>query len=420
MANLFLRGGHKLAGRVRMSGAKNAVLPIIAATLLTDDEVTIFDAPDLNDVRVILSIIESMGRKADFSHNTIRMKAGSLQNSEPDAEMVKKMRASILLAGSVLAKTGRVRVALPGGCAIGARPIDLHLKGFKLLGAEVIMDDDAVEIRADKLKGNHIYLDFPSVGATENILIAATLAEGVTVIENAAKEPEIIDLADFLNKMGADIRGAGSDVITIYGKERLYGGVSHKIISDRIEAGTFMVAAAITGGEILIENVILDHLTPLIAKLREMGVSFEERGDAVLVKGSDKLSPVNVKTLPYPGYPTDMQAQMMAILSVVPGSSIITETIFENRLMHAEELKKMGAKIEVVKQQALITGVEKLRGAKVRATDLRAGAALILAGLVAEGETEIFDTYHIDRGYEHIEEKFRSLGADIWRGTDEF
>ncbi len=414
MSNILVKGGNPLKGTVRISGAKNSVLPILAATLLSDGKITIHDVPHLADVNAVIDTISALGKDITLEDHVVNIKEGGNITSFPPDEHVVKLRASFLMAGSILAKTGRVRIALPGGCAIGSRPIDLHLKGFRTMGAVVTMEENHIDITCQQLKGGRIYLDFPSVGATENIMIAATLAEGVTVIENAAKEPEIIDLAEFLNKLGADVRDAGSDVITIYGKEAFTEDMNHTIIPDRIEAGTYMVAAAITGGEVLVENVILNHLQPVVAKLRELGVVLEDRRGSVLVKGVKTMQPANVQTMPYPGFPTDLQAQMMIILCTIPGQSTVTETIFENRLMHAEEFIKMGANITLEgKNTAHVHGVEKLKGTLVRATDLRTGASLILGGLVAEGETEIADAYHIYRGYEDFIEKFKALGAEI-------
>ncbi len=414
MSRIVIHGGKKLKGTVKVSGAKNSVLPIIAATLLSEGKNTIYDAPYLEDVKIILEVIKAVGVDVKMEENTIYTEYKGKLHWEPPADLVKRMRASFLVAGPLLAKLKKVKISLPGGCAIGKRPIDLHLKGFVAMGAEVSFGDEYVEITTDGLKGADIYLDFPSVGATENIMMAASLAEGETIIENAAKEPEIVDLANFLNHMGAKIFGAGTDIIRIRGQKAL-GGAVHTIIPDRIEAGTFMIAGAITGSEITIQNVVTDHLKPVIAKLREIGTEITETEEGILVKGNEIILPTDIKTLPYPGFPTDLQAQMMALLSVSNGTSEITESVFENRFMHADEFQKMGAQIHVIGRVAVVTGVKKLTGAAVKATDLRAGAALILAGLVAEGKTEVSETYHIDRGYEKIEEKFRSLNADIVR-----
>ena len=325
-----------------------------------------------------------------------------------------KMRASLLVMGPLLARLGKSKSSLPGGCAIGTRPIDLHLKGFKALGANIETEHGNIEAYTDKLIGDKIYLDFPSVGATENIMMAATMAEGETIIDNAAMEPEIVDLQNFLNKLGADIRGAGTSTIKIKGVEKLGGG-SHQIIPDRIEAGTFMVAAAITGGDVIVDNVISSHIKPVIAKLKEVGVEVIENGDSVRVIGTNNPKAVDIKTLPYPGFPTDMAAQFMALLTTCKGSSVVIETVFENRFMHVDELKRMGADIKIDGKSAIVRGVDQLTGAKVKASDLRAGAALILAGLVADGETEVGNIYHIDRGYVDIEGRLVNLGARISR-----
>jgi UDP-N-acetylglucosamine 1-carboxyvinyltransferase len=328
------------------------------------------------------------------------------------------MRASFLIMGPLLARTGSAKISLPGGCAIGSRPIDLHLKGFEALGAEIVIGHGFIEAKAPHgLIGTRVYLDFPSVGATENIMMAASLAKGQTIIENAAEEPEIVDLANYINIMGGKVKGAGTNIIKVDGVKELHGA-PHTVIPDRVEAGTYMVAAAITGGDILIENVIIDHLKPVVAKLKEAGVSISEEGTGIRVIGGQQLlKAVDIKTLPYPGFPTDMQAQMMAMTTVAYGTSIVTETVFENRFMHVDELKRMGAHIKIEGRSAIVEGVRKLTGAPVKATDLRAGAALLLAGLVAEGETEISCIHHIDRGYDGIERKFRGLGANIRRIT---
>ncbi len=344
----------------------------------------------------------------------MQVDANQLSTHETPYELVRKMRASILVMGPLLARLGRARVSLPGGCNIGSRPIDLLLKGFIALGAEVIMGHGYIEAVASRLTGGRIYLDFPSVGATENIMMAACLAQGTTIIENAAAEPEIVDLANYLNAAGAQVRGAGTSLIRITGVQELKG-TQHTVIPDRIEAGTFIAAAAITGGRVLITNVLVDHLKPIIAKFEEVGVKFLEQEDGLLVVGNTPLSATDIKTLPYPGFPTDMQAQVMAVLTVARGTSVITETIFENRFMHVDELKRMNANVKIEGRSAIIEGVTALTGAPVNATDLRAGAALVLAGLVAEGVTEIGNIHHIDRGYYNLVEKFKNLGADIWR-----
>lgn len=404
-----------LKGKVRVSGAKNSALPILAATLLSTDTCVLEDVPDLEDVRVICEVLEILGAKVDkISKEKLNINSKDIHSIEAPYELMSKMRASFLVMGPVLARMGKAKISLPGGCAIGTRPIDLHLKGFEALGAKIEYGSGFVEASAEKLVGANIYLDFPSVGATENIMMAASLAEGETVLENAAMEPEIVDLANLINKMGGKIKGAGTDTIKIEGVEKL-SGCTHTIIPDRIEAGTLMVAAALTNGDVLVENIIIDHMKPIIAKLRECGASVEELGSSVRVKGCKDIKPIDIKTLPYPGFPTDMQSQFMALMSMAQGTSVMVETVFENRFMHIDELTRMGANIRADGRSAVIEGVAKLEGAQVRATDLRAGAALILAGLVSEGKTEISDTYHIDRGYSDIEAKFQGLGGNVYR-----
>ncbi|GFR35945.1 UDP-N-acetylglucosamine 1-carboxyvinyltransferase [Thermobrachium celere] len=416
MERIIVKGNNKLKGSVKISSAKNSVLPIIAASLLCHEKCIIDDVPDLDDVKVMCSVLDSLGANIsmDIKKGTIEVRDGALKLLEPPYELVKKMRASFLVLGPLLAKYGKARISMPGGCNIGSRPIDLHLKGFNLLGAEINLGHGYVEAECKKLKGNKIYLDFPSVGATENIMMAAVLAEGETVIENAAEEPEIVDLANFLNRMGANILGAGTDTIRIQGVKELKGTV-HQPIPDRIEAGTYMVAAAITKSDLIIENVIVEHVRSIIAKLEECGVKVLEVPGGVRVIGAESPKPVDIKTLPYPGFPTDMQAQFMSYLCTVPGTSIITETVFENRFMHVNELKRMGANIKIDGRSAVVEGVERLSGAVVHATDLRAGACLVLAGLVADGITVIEDIHHLDRGYVDIVGKMRSIGADITR-----
>lgn len=416
MEKIVVRGGNKLSGRVNISAAKNSVLPIIAASILSGDKCIIENAPMLEDVFVIADVLKSLNAEIsiDKSSNRVLIDTSKLIYLEPNSELVRKMRASFLIMGPMIARFGKFKISLPGGCNIGTRPIDLHLKGFTALGAEVKIGHGFVEATANRLIGNKIYLDFPSVGATENVMMAAVLADGETIIENAAAEPEIEDLAKFLNGMGAQVIGAGTDTIRIIGVKSLKG-VVHKPIYDRIEAGTFMIAAAVTNSRIQICGVDEEHLKPVIAKLTEMGVSMEINEGEIIVDGDRTLKPVDIKTMPYPGFPTDMQAQMMSLLCSVRGTSIITETIFENRFMHAQELKRMGANIKIDGRSAVIEGVDRLTGCEVKATDLRAGAALVLAGLAAEGTTEIGDVYHIDRGYVNIEKKLEGLGADIVR-----
>ena len=409
-----MEGG--LRGRVQISGSKNAALPILAACLLTEEICEIRNVPPLSDVRNMLELLRELGAKADFDEEKeiVSVQAKEIFQKDMELESAGKMRASFLAAGALLGRCGQAKLPLPGGCQIGSRPIDLHLKGFQVMGAKNKQEHGVVELTAKNLKGGEIYLDFPSVGATENIMLAAVLAKGKTIIQNAAAEPEICDLADFLREMGAEIEGDGTDTITISGVKELHGAV-HRVIPDRIEAGTFMTAAAITGGDILLENVKEEHLTPVIAKLAECNVKTEgtEKGLRVYRKG--KLHSIQLKTMPYPGFPTDMQAPFMSLMAVAKGTSVITETVFENRFLHAGELQRMGADIKTDGRCAVIEGVEEMTGAKVRATDLRAGAALILSALAAKGDTEISDIYHIERGYHRIDEKLRQLGADIRR-----
>lgn len=416
MEKIIVKGGGNLNGEVCISSAKNSVLPIIAASILSGETCVIENAPMLEDVFVICEVLNSLQAKTylDKENSKIIIDSSNILYGEPGSELVRKMRASFLIMGPMLSKFGRVKLSLPGGCNIGSRPIDLHLKGLNALGAKVDVGHGYVEAIADKLIGNKIYLDFPSVGATENIMMAAVLADGETIIENAAEEPEIQDLAIFLNGMGANILGAGTGTIKISGVKSLKGTI-HRPIYDRIEAGTYMVAAAITKSKIRIKGVNEEHLKPIIAKLTECGVAMEIDGDAMIIDGNRDLKPVDIKTMPYPGFPTDMQAQMMALLCNVGGTSLITETVFENRFMHASEFKRMGANIKIDGRSAVIEGVNKLTGSEVKATDLRAGASLILCGLMAEGSTEISDIYHIDRGYVEIEKKLKALGANIER-----
>lgn len=416
MSRLIISEGRPLSGRVHVSGAKNSVLPIIAASLLTDGKSVIEEIPYLNDVKIMCDLVQSLGANITLSdkQDKLEISCSSLSNTTAPYELVNKMRASFLVAGPLLARAGYVRISLPGGCAIGSRPVDLHLKGFMALGAVITQGHGYIEAKMNgRLKGGKVYLDFPSVGATENIMMAASLADGMTIIENAAIEPEIVDLATFLTSMGADIKGAGTDTIKISGVRGLKAA-NHSIIPDRIEAGTYMVAAAITGGDVTVENVVTDHLKPVTAKLREAGVEVSEELTSIRVRRKD-LQAVDIKTHPYPGFPTDMQSQMTSLLSMACGTSMVIETIFENRFMHVSELKRMGANIKVEGRSAIIEGCSKLTGAKVKATDLRAGAALILAGLCAEGTTEILDIEHVDRGYIRIDEKLKKLGANIVR-----
>ncbi|WP_058486010.1 UDP-N-acetylglucosamine 1-carboxyvinyltransferase [Defluviitalea phaphyphila] len=414
MAKLIIKKSPPLKGTVKISGSKNSVLPILTASLLGQGKSKILDVPDLKDVVIMQDLLQHLGAsiKWDKVKKEIEIETDNIKEYEAPYELVSKMRASFLVMGPLLARIKKAKIPLPGGCAIGSRPVDLHLKGFSALGAEIIQENGYVEAYADKLVGNKIYLDFPSVGATENIMMAAVYAEGTTIIENAAVEPEIVDLANYLNAMGADIRGAGTDSIKINGVKNLTG-TSHCVIPDRIEAGTFMVAGAITRGDILIENVVSDHLKPIIAKLKECRVEVIETDKGIRVCGKDSIKSVDIKTLPYPGFPTDMQAPFMSLLSMAEGTSVVIETVFENRFMHVGELKRMGAKIKIEGRSAIIDGVNKLTGTQVRATDLRAGASLILSALVADKTTEISDIYHIERGYSELEKKLAALGANI-------
>ena len=421
MDKLIVRGGNRLVGTVKTSGAKNAVLPIIAASILGETPSHLDEIPKLEDVRTICGVLRYLGVKIDDSReHELTLDTSRILAYEAPYELVRTMRASFVVLGPLLARMGHARgharISQPGGCAIGSRPIDLHLKGFEALGAKISQDHGFVEAYAPNgLKGADIYLDFPSVGATENIMMAACLAEGTTTLENPAEEPEIVDLANYLNQMGARIRGAGTDVIRIEGVKHMHGA-EHIAIPDRIEAGTYMIAAAMTHGDVIIENVLAEHQKPLLAKLREAGVLIEEDIDRIHVACPGELKGVNVKTLPYPGFPTDMQAQFMAMMTISQGRSTVMETVFENRFMHVVELNRMGANIATTGARgAIIEGPAKLTGCEVNASDLRAGAAMILAGLVAEGTTTIGNLHHIDRGYEDIVGKLKGLGADIQR-----
>ena len=413
MPKILVKKSNPLQGSVKIDGAKNAVLPIIAATLLANGKSTLKGVPNLRDVHVISDLLRHLGAEVDYTDNTLTVDASNITTCEAPYELVRKMRASFLVMGPLLARFKHTKISMPGGCAIGTRPIDLHLKGFKYLGAKVDMDHGFVEATTKKLTGAKLYLDFPSVGATENIMMAAALAEGTTIIENAAEEPEIVDLANFLNEMGANIKGAGTNTIKIKGVKELKGA-EHNVIPDRIEAATYMVAAAMTKGDIVIENVMLEHLKPVVAKLKEAGCEIiEMENDTVRVIGPEVLKPIDIKTLPHPGFPTDVQAQFMAMLTIANGTGVATETVFENRFMHVAEFNRMGANIKIEGKSAVVNGVKKLHGAKVNATDLRAGAALILCGLIAEGETEIGEIYHIQRGYVDIDKKITALGGNI-------
>ncbi|MHB8155776.1 MAG: UDP-N-acetylglucosamine 1-carboxyvinyltransferase [Desulfocucumaceae bacterium] len=414
MQKLVIAGGQPLKGSLKIVGAKNAALALLCATVLAGDVVTIENIPDINDVRVMIKLIESIGAEVEWQdRETLRISPPEAIAVMPPYHLAKKLRASNLLLGPLLARFGEAEIPLPGGCNIGVRPMDLHFKGFVGMGAELVLEKGTVKARCKKLKGARIYLDFPSVGATENIMMAACLAEGQTVIENVAKEPEIVDLANFLNCLGARVRGAGTDIIKIEGMPSLGGCMRYAVIPDRIEAGTFMVAAAATRGDLKLENIIPLHLEPFRAKLKEAGVDIIEGEDSLRVKVSGPLRPIDLKTLPYPGFPTDMQSQMMALLSTVPGTSLVTENIFENRFQVVDELARMGAKIKVEGRLAIIEGTEYLHGTQVKATDLRAGAALVIAGLMARGTTEVANLNYIYRGYHDLDAKLRSLGADV-------
>lgn len=417
MEKLVIRGGNRLTGTIKISGAKNAVLPLIAASLLGTTPSTLDEVPNLEDVRTFINVLSHLGvgSKHDASQGVLYIDSSNITSDEAPYELVRKMRASFLVMGPLLARTGRAKISLPGGCAIGTRPIDLHLKGFEALGAKINIGHGYIEATAGQgLTGARIYLDFPSVGATENIIMAASMAKGQTIIENPAHEPEIVDLANYLNCMGARIRGAGTNVIKIEGVNELKG-TNYTVIPDRIEAGTYMVAAAMTGGDVWIENALTEHLKPVVAKLKEAGICIEEEINGVRVWGNGSFKAVDIKTLPYPGFPTDMQAQFMAMMTVARGTSVISETVFENRFMHVDELKRMGACIKIEGRSAVIEGVARLTGCPVKATDLRAGAAMVLAGLVAEGQTEVGYIHHIDRGYDGLVDKLRGIGADITR-----
>ncbi len=417
MEKLVIKGGKRLCGEVTIGGAKNAAVAIIPATVLVDGVCTIENVPAIKDVTVICGILEELGAKVNFLDKyTIQIDCSKVDKYTAPYEMVRKMRASYYLLGALLGRLKKADVALPGGCNFGSRPIDQHIKGFKALGATVFdpTESGAILAETDGLVGTNIYLDVVSVGATINIMLAATLAKGVTIIENVAKEPHIVDVANFLNAMGAKIKGAGTDVIKVYGTEKLHGG-TYSIIPDQIEAGTFMVAAAATGGDILVRNVIPKHMDSVSAKLVEVGAEVIEYDDSIRVRGGKSVKSVNIKTLPYPGFPTDMQPQFVALLSGAKGTSIVTESVWESRFQYVDELLRMGADISINARTAVIKGVPALNGTIVRATDLRGGAGMVIAGLMAEGITEITDIQYIDRGYEKMEEKFQSLGADITR-----
>tara|TARA_Y100000591_G_scaffold8213_1_gene6493 strand:+ start:9017 stop:10276 length:1260 start_codon:yes stop_codon:yes gene_type:complete len=412
-SRLFIKGGVPLQGTVQASGAKNAALPILAASILVKGNYIIGNVPPLMDVTIMLKMLNALGVRAELSHgNMVKVCNDRKIRHIAPYELVTAMRASFFVAGPILARTGFAKVPLPGGCAIGTRPLDIHLKGFKAMGVDVSIEHGFVQMMTNHLKGNRIYLDFPSVGATENIMMAATLAEGTTIIENAAQEPEIVDLADFLNTAGSNVTGAGSSTIHIDGKTELKGQ-DFSIIPDRVEVGTLMIAAAVTKGDVFIDGACPDHIEPLIRKLKEAGAEVDVLADGIRVRGEKRLSSVDIETLPFPGFPTDMQAQFMSLLCIATGTSVVTETIFENRFMHVNELMRMGANIRVDQRQAIIEGVDQLYGAEVKITDLRAGAALIIAGLVADGETSVYGLNHLRRGYHDLPQKLRGLGAII-------
>lgn len=418
MDQIIVKGGQKLKGKVRVEGAKNAVLPVLAGSLLAANGKSIIkEVPNLADVYTIQEVLKSLNASVEYfpERNEMVIDSSMELSSEAQFEYVRKMRASILVMGPLLARNGFARVALPGGCAIGSRPIELHLKGFEAMGAQITFGNGFVEANVNgRLRGAKIYLDFPSVGATENIISAAALADGVTTIENAAKEPEIVDLANYINEMGGKVVGAGTDTIRIEGVAELNGAV-HYIIPDRVEAGTFMVAAAITEGDVIIENAVPEHMTALISKLGEMGVDVKEEAEGLRIRSNRPLRSIDIKTMPHPGFPTDMQSQMTALMLTATGNGILTETVFENRFMHVEEFRRMNASVKIEGRSVIMEGPSKLQGAEVAATDLRAAAALILAGLAAEGITRVNELYHLDRGYVNFHQKLAALGADIER-----
>ncbi|HAR4747180.1 TPA: UDP-N-acetylglucosamine 1-carboxyvinyltransferase [Staphylococcus aureus] len=421
MDKIVIKGGNKLTGEVKVEGAKNAVLPILTASLLASDKPSkLVNVPALSDVETINNVLTTLNADVTYKkdENAVVVDATKTLNEEAPYEYVSKMRASILVMGPLLARLGHAIVALPGGCAIGSRPIEQHIKGFEALGAEIHLENGNIYANAkDGLKGTSIHLDFPSVGATQNIIMAASLAKGKTLIENAAKEPEIVDLANYINEMGGRITGAGTDTITINGVESLHG-VEHAIIPDRIEAGTLLIAGAITRGDIFVRGAIKEHMASLVYKLEEMDVELEYQEDGIRVRAEGDLQPVDIKTLPHPGFPTDMQSQMMALLLTANGHKVVTETVFENRFMHVAEFKRMNANINVEGRSAKLEGKSQLQGAQVKATDLRAAAALILAGLVADGKTSVTELTHLDRGYVDLHGKLKQLGADIERIND--
>ena len=423
MEKIIIQGGdNRLVGKVKIEGAKNAVLPLLAATVLASEGQSVLkNVPVLSDVFTMNNVVRGLNTQVDFNQeeNTVVVDATQPLSEEAPYKYVSKMRASIVVLGPVLARNGHAKVSMPGGCTIGSRPIDLHLKGLEAMGAKITQTAGYIEAKADWLKGAHIYMDFPSVGATQNIMMAATLAQGTTVIENAAREPEIVDLALFLNEMGAKVRGAGTETLTIVGVDQLRGA-KHNVVQDRIEAGTFMVAAAMTSGDLLIEDAIWEHNRPLLSKMQEMGVEVTEEDEGIRIRSDvSKLRPVSVKTLPYPGFPTDMQAQFTALMAMAKGESTMIETVFENRFQHLEEMRRMGLHSDIMRDTARIWGGGSLQGAEVMSTDLRASATLILMGLIAEGETKVSKLVHLDRGYYKFHEKLAALGAKVKRVKEE-
>lgn len=423
MEKIIIQGGdNRLVGKVKIEGAKNAVLPLLAATVLASEGQSVLkNVPVLSDVFTMNNVVRGLNTQVDFNQeeNTVVVDATQPLSEEAPYKYVSKMRASIVVLGPVLARNGHAKVSMPGGCTIGSRPIDLHLKGLEAMGAQITQTAGYIEAKAERLKGAHIYMDFPSVGATQNIMMAATLAQGTTVIENAAREPEIVDLALFLNEMGAKVRGAGTETLTIVGVDRLRGA-KHNVVQDRIEAGTFMVAAAMTSGDLLIEDAIWEHNRPLLSKMQEMGVEVTEEDEGIRISSDvSKLRPVSVKTLPYPGFPTDMQAQFTALMAMAKGESTMIETVFENRFQHLEEMRRMGLHSDIMRDTARIWGGGSLQGAEVMSTDLRASATLILMGLIAEGETKVSKLVHLDRGYYKFHEKLAALGAKVKRVKEE-
>ena len=423
MEKIIIQGGdNRLVGKVKIEGAKNAVLPLLAATVLASEGQSVLkNVPVLSDVFTMNNVVRGLNTQVDFNQeeNTVVVDATQPLSEEAPYKYVSKMRASIVVLGPVLARNGHAKVSMPGGCTIGSRPIDLHLKGLEAMGAQITQTAGYIEAKAERLKGAHIYMDFPSVGATQNIMMAATLAQGTTVIENAAREPEIVDLALFLNEMGAKVRGAGTETLTIVGVDQLRGA-KHNVVQDRIEAGTFMVAAAMTSGDLLIEDAIWEHNRPLLSKMQEMGVEATEEDEGIRIRSDvSKLRPVSVKTLPYPGFPTDMQAQFTALMAMAKGESTMIETVFENRFQHLEEMRRMGLHSDIMRDTARIWGGSSLQGAEVMSTDLRASATLILMGLIAEGETKVSKLVHLDRGYYKFHEKLAALGAKVKRVKEE-